>query len=45
MALSSFSIPTQIHLHPYNLKLMVYALDLHPTSALITQLIGFVLSY
>jgi hypothetical protein len=45
MALRFLSIPTQIHLHPYNLKSMVYALDLHPTSALITQLVGFVLSY
>jgi hypothetical protein len=45
MALSSLSIPTQIHLHPYKLKSMVYALDLHPTSILVTQLVGFVLSY
>jgi hypothetical protein len=42
MALSSLSIPTQIHLHPYKLKSMVYVLDLHPTNVLVTQLVGFV---
>jgi hypothetical protein len=45
MALGSLSIPIQIHLHPYKLKSMVYALNLHPTNVSITQLIGFVLSY
>jgi hypothetical protein len=45
MALGSLSIPTQIHLHPYKLKSMVYALNLHPISTLVTQLVGFVLSY